>query len=163
MVKIKNIFISIASLLSLSLSYALDEAQINRLLDLNEMYNIKNCLWGVYLVGVFLFWIYIKSQILKFEIDKKNYIRTITSFSLNFICWLWFAVVFWLWKVILFNSQNTSFLTDKLLIINIMIIMTLSLSSMVIILNIIKFAYKFSTVGEIVESVLMEIKYGGDE
>jgi hypothetical protein len=130
----------------------------SEILLLSAEYSIKNLLLGIYLILSFLFWWFVYSRSPVLTMDKNNITLSITSISIKFICWLWFIVIFYLLRVILFVSRSETFLEDKLFIINSLMIITIIILGLVLIINLIKYLYKLGSFHELYNNLVFELR-----
>jgi len=125
-----------------------------------ENYNIKNTLFGCFIVVAFGFWFFIYQMVKDAKWNEKDYLSSITKYTIKLICWLWFIFCFYMFKAVLFVSKSSTFLEDKLYLINLISYLTASLLLFILIANIIRFMYSSSSIEEIFKNLIYEVKNG---
>lgn len=133
----------------------------DELLLISAEYSVKNGLLALYIVLAFLFWWFVYSKSPKLELNKDNIVLSLTSLVLNFVCWVWFIFLFWLLRTVLFVSRSSTFLEDKLSLINTLSNISIFLISIIFLLNVLKYLYKVSSFNELLKELVFEIRGKG--
>jgi len=118
----------------------------------------KNYLLALYLIFLLVFWFIIYRNTSDIKINDKKIIVSLFNSTIRLLCYIWFIVIFWTSRAILFISTNENFLSDKLFIINILFYFSLIIFSIYMIINVIKYWGKVSGVEEFLKKVIYEVK-----
>lgn len=152
-VKIKKILILLKILLINFITVSATDITI-----IENDYGTKNYLLALYLCFLLVFWFIIYRNTSEININEKKILASVFNSILRILCYIWFMVIFYISRAILFVSSNELFLDNKLFIINIMFYITIFIVSIYVLVNIIKYWGKASGVQEFLKNMIYEVK-----
>lgn len=156
-VKIKKILIILSILLLNTLNIFATDITI-----IENDYGTKNYLLGAYLLFLLIFWFVIFKKTNPIMLNENKIIASLFNSMIRILCFVWFFVIFWVSRAVLFVSTNADFIDDKLLIINIMFYFTLVVVGLYVLISVIQMYGRVSGVGQFVKKMIYEVKHSNE-
>lgn len=120
-------------------------------------YGIENWLIFIFTVFQLLFWGYIYLQLKDFKYAASEAIKSITKIIMRVIAMMWIILTHYIIISTLLISSYTQFLPDKVLLYSIAYGVTGTVTSILIILNVLKYGYKVSRLQDVIKDIYKEV------
>lgn len=121
-------------------------------------YGAINFILLAYLVLHFFFFIWLHNKTKPFGLDQKKLLKSSLNNCMRLLCLMWLGMIFFLGRAVLFVSSETSFLPDKLFLLNIMYIISFFVLGIFAILFSIKYWNKSTGLSDLIGKIIYEVK-----
>lgn len=120
-------------------------------------YGIENWLLFAFTIFQLLFWGFIYLNLKDFKYNSAEAIKSLTKIIIRVIAMMWILLTHYIIIATLLISSYEEFLPDKVLLYSVAYGVTGTVITILIILNVFKYAYKVSRLQDIIKDIYREV------